>query len=86
MIKGLHHNACRCRDCGETRRFYEGFPGLPLAGALGIKAARSGRATDTLPIFHALDDGSCLAFFEVDDRPFEFNLRLLSRRQGRVNP
>src|SRR5689334_24154789 len=23
MIKGLHHNAYRCRDSEETRRFYE---------------------------------------------------------------
>ena len=28
MIKGLHHNAYRCRDSEETRRFYEGFLGL----------------------------------------------------------
>jgi len=34
MIKGLHHNAYRCRDSEETRRFYEDFLGLPLAGAL----------------------------------------------------
>ena len=33
MIKGLHHNVYRCRDSEETRRFYEGFLGLPLAGA-----------------------------------------------------
>ena len=24
MIKGLHHNAYRCRDSEETRAFYEG--------------------------------------------------------------
>ncbi len=30
MIKGLHHNAYRCRDSEETRRFYEDFLGLPL--------------------------------------------------------
>jgi len=23
MIKGLHHNAYRCRDSEETRRFYQ---------------------------------------------------------------
>ena len=34
MIKGLHHNAYRCRDSEETRRFYEDFLGLPLAGSL----------------------------------------------------
>ena len=30
MIKGLHHNAYRCRDSEETRAFYEDFLGLPL--------------------------------------------------------
>ena len=34
MIKGLHHNAYRCRDSEETRRFYEDFLGLPLVNAL----------------------------------------------------
>ena len=28
MIKGLHHNAYRCRDSEETRKFYEDFLGL----------------------------------------------------------
>ena len=30
MIKGLHHNAYRCRDSEQTRQFYEGFLGLPF--------------------------------------------------------
>jgi catechol 2,3-dioxygenase-like lactoylglutathione lyase family enzyme len=72
MIKGLHHNAYRCRDSEETRRFYEGFLGLPLAGTLWIKQTKSGRATDTLHTFYELDDGSYLAFFEAPDMPFEF--------------
>ena len=25
MIKGLHHNAYRCRDSEQTRQFYEDF-------------------------------------------------------------
>jgi catechol 2,3-dioxygenase-like lactoylglutathione lyase family enzyme len=72
MIKGLHHNAYRCRDSEETRRFYEGFLGLPLVNAFEIKETKSGRATRTLHSFYALDDGSCLAFFEAPDMPFEF--------------
>ena len=36
MIKGLHHNAWRCRDSEATRQFYEDFLGLPLASALAI--------------------------------------------------
>ena len=72
MIKGLHHNACRCRDSEETRRFYEDFLGLPLAGTLEIKESKSGRRTSTLHTFYRLDDGSYLAFFEAPDMPFEF--------------
>jgi len=72
MIKGLHHNAYRCRDSEETRQFYEDFLGLPLASSLWIKQTKSGRATDVLHTFYELDDGSYLAFFEVPDAPFEF--------------
>jgi catechol 2,3-dioxygenase-like lactoylglutathione lyase family enzyme len=72
MIKKLHHNAYRCRDSEETRRFYEDFLGLPLAGTLEIGETKSGRATDTLHTFYRLDDGSYLAFFEAPDMPFEF--------------
>ncbi len=72
MIKGLHHNAYRCRDSEETRRFYEDFLGLPLANAFRIRETKSGRNTDVLHSFYRMDDGSCLAFFEAPDRPFEF--------------
>jgi catechol 2,3-dioxygenase-like lactoylglutathione lyase family enzyme len=72
MIKGLHHNAYRCRDSEETRRFYEGFLGLRLAGTLEIEETKSGRKTAALHTFYELDDGSYLAFFEVPDTPFEF--------------
>ena len=72
MIKKLHHNAYRCRDSEETRKFYEDFLGLPLAGTLEIKETKSGRKTSTLHTFYELDDGSYLAFFEAPDMPFEF--------------
>ena len=72
MIKGLHHNAYRCRDSEQTRAFYEGFLGLPLAGTLEIRETKSGRKTDTLHTFYGLDDGSYLAFFEAPDMAFEF--------------
>ena len=51
-IKGLHHNAYRCRDSEET------MTGRKTAGVLHS--------------FFRLDDGSCLAFFEAPDMPFEF--------------
>ena len=72
MIKGLHHNAYRCRDSEETRKFYEDFLGLPLVGSLAIGETKTGRETDVLHTFFRMDDGSCLAFFEAPDQPFEF--------------
>ena len=74
MIKGLHHNAYRCRDSEETRKFYEDFLGLPLVNAFKIETTQTGRKTGTgvLHSFFQLDDGSCLAFFEAPDMPFEF--------------
>jgi catechol 2,3-dioxygenase-like lactoylglutathione lyase family enzyme len=72
MIKGLHHTAYRCRDSEETRKFYEGFLGLPLATTLEIGETKSGRKTQTLHTFYRMDDGSYLAFFEAPDMPFEF--------------
>jgi catechol 2,3-dioxygenase-like lactoylglutathione lyase family enzyme len=64
VIKGLHHNAYRCRDSEETRRFYEDFLGLPLANAFVIRETKSGRRTAVLHSFYRMDDGS--------DRPFTF--------------
>jgi catechol 2,3-dioxygenase-like lactoylglutathione lyase family enzyme len=74
MIKGLHHNAYRCRDSAETRKFYEDFLGLPLVHTLKIEETKTGRSTGAgvLHTFFQLDDGSCLAFFEAPDMPFEF--------------
>jgi catechol 2,3-dioxygenase-like lactoylglutathione lyase family enzyme len=74
MIKGLHHNAYRCRDSEETRRFYEEFLGLPLVNAFKIETTQTGRKTGTgvLHSFYQLDDGSCLAFFEAPDMAFDF--------------
>lgn len=75
LIKGLHHNAYRCRDSEETRKFYEDFLGLPLVNAFEINATKTGRETRVLHSFYQMADGSCLAFFEVpgeDGADFEF--------------
>ena len=72
MIKGLHHNAYRCRDSEETRRFYEDFLGLRLAGALEIRETKTGRRTQVLHTFYEMGDGSYLAFFDAPDQPFQF--------------
>ncbi len=72
MIKGLHHSAYRCRDTEETRQFYEDFLGLPLVEALAIGETKTGRTANVLHTFFQMDDGSCLAFFDVPDVPFDF--------------
>jgi catechol 2,3-dioxygenase-like lactoylglutathione lyase family enzyme len=72
MIKGLHHNAYRCRDSEETRTFYEDFLGLQLVSAFEIDPAAAGQGARALHTFFQMDDGSCLAFFEVPGVPFDF--------------
>jgi catechol 2,3-dioxygenase-like lactoylglutathione lyase family enzyme len=72
VIKGLHHNAYRCRDSEETRKFYEDVLGLPLVNAFEIKETKTGRTTRVLHSFYQMADGSCLAFFEAPGQPFEF--------------
>jgi len=71
-IRNLHHAAYRCRDSEETRAFYEDFLGLPLVDALRIRQTKSGRSADVLHTFFAMADGSCIAFFEEPDEPFDF--------------
>lgn len=72
MIKGLHHNAYRCRNSEETRVFYEGFLGMPLAHALEINETTTGRQIRALHTFYRMFDGSFLAFFEVPNMTFKF--------------
>jgi catechol 2,3-dioxygenase-like lactoylglutathione lyase family enzyme len=72
MIRGLHHNAYRCRNSEETRRFYEDFLGLRLASALPVDEPGTGRKDFALHTFFEMGDGSYLAFFEVPERPFDF--------------
>jgi catechol 2,3-dioxygenase-like lactoylglutathione lyase family enzyme len=72
MIRGLHHNAYRCRDSEETRKFYQDFLGLPLSATLELMETKTGQATEALHTFYQLDDGSFLAFFEVPGVPFDF--------------
>ncbi len=72
MIKGLHHNAYRCRDSEQTRQFYEGFLGLPLVRAFEITETKTSRKTRVLHSFYQMGDGSFMAFFEAPDYPFDF--------------
>jgi catechol 2,3-dioxygenase-like lactoylglutathione lyase family enzyme len=72
MIRKLHHSAYRCHDSEETRRFYEDFLGLRLAGSLQISETKTGRNTSVLHTFYELDDGSYIAFFEDPETSFDF--------------
>jgi catechol 2,3-dioxygenase-like lactoylglutathione lyase family enzyme len=72
MIKKLHHAAYRCRSSEQTRAFYEDFLGLPLVEAFVINKTKTGRESEVLHSFYRLDDGSCIAFFEAPEQPFEF--------------
>ncbi len=49
MIQGLHHHAVRCRDSEETRRFYEDFLGLRLAGTLEISETKMDTSSSSPP-------------------------------------
>ena len=71
-LKKLHHNAYRCIDSENTRKFYEGFLGLPLTRAFEISETMTGNKTKVLHTFYALDDSSSLAFFEVLNDPLEY--------------
>ena len=71
-IQRLHHAAYRCRDSEETRAFYEDFLGLPLVDAFEIKTTATGRDASVLHSFYEMADGSCIAFFEAPEQPFEF--------------
>lgn len=71
-IRGLHHNAWRCSDTERTRRFYEDFLGLRLAGAHEIREIHTDGRIAALHTFFQLGDGSFMAFFEAPEMHFEF--------------
>lgn len=71
-IRGLHHAAYRCRNSAETRAFYEDFLQLPLVEAFPINTTATGRQANVLHTFYQMADGSCIAFFEAPDQPFNF--------------
>ena len=75
MIKGLHHNAYRCRDSEETRVFYENFLGLRFVSAFEINPSAADEEGRALHTFFQMEDGSCLAFFEVPRSPFDFKVQ-----------
>jgi catechol 2,3-dioxygenase-like lactoylglutathione lyase family enzyme len=67
-IRGLHHFAYRCRDCEETRRFYEDILGLPLVHVIKADHVPStGEYCPYVHIFFEMRDGSYIAFFDLGD-------------------
>lgn len=74
MLLGLRKEVSspRCRDSEETRRFYEEFSGLSLAGSLQIEKVNTGCKTSVLYIAYGIDDGLYITFFENLETPFDF--------------
>jgi len=68
QIKGLNHFAWRCRDAEETRHFYEDILGLPLVHTISLDYVPStGEHNPYLHLFFQMQDGSCIAFFDLAD-------------------
>ena len=68
IIKRLHHAAFRCRDARETVDFYVDVLGLKFSHAMGEDHVPStGAYSPHIHIFLEMEDGSCIAFFEVPE-------------------
>ena len=67
-VQGLHHFAWRCRDAEETRQFYEDVLGMPLVHVIKLDHVPStGEFCPYVHIFFRMQDGSCIAFFDLGD-------------------
>lgn len=65
LCKSLHHAAFRCKDAKETVEFYTKVLGLDFIHAMGEDHVPStGLYSPHIHIFFAMEDGSCIAFFE----------------------
>jgi len=66
LCKGLHHAAFRCKDARETVDFYTEVLGLKFIHAMGEDHVPStGAYSPHIHIFLEMEDGSCIAFFEL---------------------
>lgn len=66
LCKSLHHAAFRCKDARETVDFYTGILGLKFIHAMGEDHVPStGLYSPHIHIFFEMEDGSCIAFFEL---------------------
>ena len=65
--KGLNHAAYIAWDTAETTRFYTEVLGMRLvAHAKGDQVGSTGESSKFLHTFFQMEDGSCMAFFEVE--------------------
>lgn len=68
LCKSLHHAAFRCKDAKETTDFYTKVLGLRFIHAMGEdRVPSTGVYSPHIHIFFAMEDGSCIAFFECPD-------------------
>ncbi len=68
LCKGLHHAAFRCKDARETVDFYTKVLGLKFSHAMGEDHVPStGKYSPHIHIFFEMEDGSCIAFFELPE-------------------
>ena len=75
-LKNFHHVAFRCRDTRETREFYEGMLGMPLAAGLRFtERSETNEPLEYMHIFFQLGDGNYLAFFDGPDSATEEHFR-----------
>lgn len=66
LCKGLHHAAFRCRDARATVDFYTEVLGLKFIHAMGEDHVPStGLYSPHIHIFFEMEDGACIAFFEL---------------------
>lgn len=66
LCKSLHHAAFRCQDARATVDFYTQVLGLKFIHAMGEDHVPStGKYSPHIHIFFQMEDGSCIAFFEL---------------------
>jgi glyoxylase I family protein len=70
LVKSLHHVAYRCKDAKKTAEFYTKALGLKYSMAVSAAGVPStGERNPHFHLFFEMEDGSCVAFFEVPESP-----------------
>src|SRR5829696_6349621 len=71
IARSFNHVAMPTNNTAETYRFYTEVLGMRLLSAVREERVPStGDETPFLHTFFALEDGSCMAFFEVDGESY----------------